>query len=104
LNVSHLTRLRRFAGNRLPLANRSAMGTCMNQLRALPHNSTESGGTGPLRSTRRCSPNKWPGPTTTPSARLQGVVRDSNPRNVTASTAEPSRAPRLRTGPSLLGG
>ena len=55
------------------------MGTCMNQLRALPHNSTESGGTGPLGSTRRCSPNQWPGPTTTPSARLQGVVPDSNP-------------------------
>ena len=37
------------------------------------------GGTGPLGSTRRCSPNKWPGPTTTPIARPQGVVRDSNP-------------------------
>jgi hypothetical protein len=59
------------------------------------------GRTRPLASTRRCSPNKQPGPSTAGSTRLQGVVRDSRPRNAKASTPEPSRAPRLQTGPAL---
>ena len=66
LNGGHLTTLRRFAGNRLPLANRSAMGACMNRLGALPQSSIESW-------------RHWFGPPYIPSAQLQGVVRDSNP-------------------------